>query len=142
MVTVAIIGILAAVGYPSYLQHIAKGRRADAKSVVLQASQWMERFYAENYRYDQNTASPAVAVTDPTLFAGRFKQSPASGDAAYNISLKSLTANTYTVAAVRTGAMANDKCGDLEITHLGVKKIENWGSSYADEAAAVADCWK
>ena len=34
MITVAIIGILAAVAYPSYTRHIAKAKRASAQGVM------------------------------------------------------------------------------------------------------------
>ena len=140
MITVAIVGILAAVAYPSYLEQVAKGRRTEAKAILLQANQWMERFYAENYRYDQNTA--AVAVTDAALFAGRFSQSPPSGGAAYTISLTNLAAQTYRVRAARAGSMAADACGDFVVTHTGAKGILNFGTRFASENAAVAECWK
>ena len=141
MITVAIVGILAAVAYPSYLEQVAKGRRTEAKAILLQANQWMERFYAENYRYDQNTA--AVAVTDTALFAGRFSQSPPPpGGAAYTIGLTNLAAQTYRVQAARTGSMSADACGDFVITHTGAKGILNYGARFTSESAAVAECWK
>lgn len=141
MITVAIVAILAAVAYPAYTDHVAKGRRAEAKAIVLEASHWMERFYAENYRYDEN--SQGVAVTDPELFGKRFSQSPKPpGSAAYTIKLDPLGQQAVTIVAERTGAMAEDKCGDIAIMHTGVKRIFNWGSQYANEDAAVKDCWK
>ena len=143
MITVAIVGILAAVAYPSYLEQVAKGRRTEAKAILLQANQWMERFYAENYRYDQNTAVPPVAVTDADLFAGRFSQSPPPpGGAAYTIGLTNLAAQTYRVRATRTGSMAADACGDFVITHTGAKGILNPGPRFASQGAAVAECWR
>ncbi len=143
MITVAIVGILAAVAYPSYLEQVAKGRRTEAKAILLQANQWMERFYAENYRYDQNTAAPPVAVTDAELFAGRFSQSPPPpAGASYTISLTNLAAQTYRVKATRTGSMAADPCGDFVITHTGAKGILNYGARFASEGAAVAECWR
>ena len=47
MITVAIIGILAAVAYPAYTEQVAKGRRADARVRLVAAQQWMERYYTE-----------------------------------------------------------------------------------------------
>ena len=143
MITVAIVGILAAVAYPSYREQVAKGRRTEAKAILLQANQWMERFYAENYRYDQNTAAPPVAVTDAELFAGRFSQSPPPpAGASYTISLTNLAAQTYRVRATRTGSMAADPCGDFVITHTGAKAILNRGAKFASDSAAVAECWR
>lgn len=140
MITVAIIAILAAVAYPSYRDHVAKARRAEAKQVLMEASQWMERFFAENYRYDQNTK--AVAVTDSSLFSGRFSKSPKSGSSAfYTVSLTDLGQQTYTIVATRAGTMIGDKCGDLTLRHTGVVGAKNY-TGYASEEAAVAACWR
>ena len=45
MITVAIIGILASVAYPSYREYVNKSRRVQAKTTFVAAQQWMERFY-------------------------------------------------------------------------------------------------
>ncbi len=43
MIVVAIIGILAAIAYPSYAEYIRRGHRAEARAALLQGAQWMER---------------------------------------------------------------------------------------------------
>ena len=48
MVVVAIIAILAAVAYPSYRDSVARGRRSDAKAVLTEAAQWVEREYTRS----------------------------------------------------------------------------------------------
>ncbi len=140
MITVAIVAILAAVAFPAYTSQIAKGRRAEAKAIVLEATQWMERFYAENNRYDKNTAN--VAVDD--MFNNRFKQSPRlPGTAMYNIALSNLTQTTYTITATRTGSMASDTCGDYSITQLAAPNVANYSTSkYSSADAALSTCWK
>jgi len=140
MITVAIVAILAAVAFPAYTSQIAKGRRAEAKAIVLEASQWMERYYAENNRYDQNTAGVAVSDT----FNNRFKQSPRlPGTAMYNIALSGLTQTTYTITATRTGSMASDSCGDYSITQLAAANVANYSTSkYSSADAALSACWK
>ena len=140
MITVAILAILASIAYPSYRDQVAKGRRSEAKTIAIEASQWMERFFAENYRYDQN--SKGTAVTDAALFAGRFPQSPKSGAAVYTVGLTNLAQQTYTIQLTRTGSMSGDKCGDLVVTHTGVVSAKNYGSQYASADAATAACWK
>jgi type IV pilus assembly protein PilE len=147
MITVAIIAVLSAIAYPSYSESVAKGRRSDAQAVLVQGSQWMERFYAENYAYDKNTAG--TAVTASSLFGGRYYQSPTTGTANYSIVVAdttgpsgSPTAKTYVVWAKRTGSMSSDRCGDFGLTHMGVKMIKNYGSQYADDATALAACWR
>ena len=141
MITVAIVGILAAVAYPSYREYVERSRRSEAQGVLAEAAQWMERFYAENYRYDQNTAPTPVAVD--TLFDSRFVQSPRSGGAAYLIDVDS-TATTFTVRATRTGAMTGDRCGNFEITHTGAKRLEpsSFNTSLGNAAQAMQRCWR
>ena len=52
MVVVAIIGILAAIGYPSYQNQVQKTRRADAKAALMEFAQGAERYYTQNGDYD------------------------------------------------------------------------------------------
>jgi type IV pilus assembly protein PilE len=140
MITLAIVGILAAVAYPSYREYVAKSRRAEAQALLMQSSQWMERFYAENYSYSTNTAG--VAVTDATMFPARYSQSPASGTAAYTITVTP-TATTFTVTATRAGTMAADKCGNFQITHTGVRQLTGFTSAAgATQVAAMQSCWR
>ncbi len=140
MVTVALVAVLASIAYPSYRDFIDRGRRAEAQAQLMQSAQWMERFYAENYSYSQNTAG--VAVTDAALFPARYSQSPISGTAAYSISVAA-TATSFTVTATRTGVMAGDKCGDFQITHTGVRKLANYTpKAGASQVLAMQSCWK
>lgn len=125
VITVAIIVILASIAYPSYQESVRKSRRADARNVLLQAAQWMERFYTENNRYDQNLAGTAVALpaslqTAPIEGATKF----------YNISLSAnctgaatVAANTFTLSAcpIATSDQVKDKCQTLTLTNQGVK---------------------
>ncbi|MFI3186333.1 MAG: prepilin-type N-terminal cleavage/methylation domain-containing protein, partial [Methylococcaceae bacterium] len=45
MVTVAIVGILAAIAYPSYQDSVRKSRRADASGALLGLANAMERHF-------------------------------------------------------------------------------------------------
>ena len=51
MMTVVIIGILAAIAYPAYQDQVRKGRRADAMAQLLTLAQAYERFYTSNNTY-------------------------------------------------------------------------------------------
>ena len=142
IVAVAIVGILAAIAYPSYQDSVRKSRRADAKGVLLEAAQWMERFFTENNRYDQDKAGNAVVLS------AAVQKSPKEGTTKYyNVSLKSdcstasatVTANTFTLYACRiaTSPQASDKCCTLSLTNTGAKSI-----SGAATGVTVDDCWR
>jgi len=125
MIVVAIIGILAMVAYPSYLESVKRGQRSSARTSMLESQQFMERFYAANSRYTTDEAG----TVSPTLPA-RLQAVPTEAPR-YNLSVVA-TLNGYTLTAT---PIATDKCGDLTLTHTGVK-----GRSATEPT--VAECWR
>ena len=123
MITVAVIGILAAIAYPSYTQYVQRAARAEARALLLENAQFLERNYTTSNRYDQT--SGGAAITLPRT------QSPVSGTAKYNLTLSAVAAQSYTLSAAPTGSMAGDACGTLTLTNAGVQGA----------GGAVADCW-
>ncbi|MBP6483401.1 MAG: prepilin-type N-terminal cleavage/methylation domain-containing protein [Rhodoferax sp.] len=59
MITVAIVGFLAAIAYPAYTNQIAKGRRAECRSGLYQAMQQQERYYTQYNAYAAFSAASA-----------------------------------------------------------------------------------
>ena len=51
MVVVAIIGILAALAYPSYLDHVRKGHRAKGQALLMELAQRQQNFLMTRRRY-------------------------------------------------------------------------------------------
>ena len=51
MITVAIVGILASIAYPSYIESVRKGRRAEARAALTELMQQQERFMTQNNTY-------------------------------------------------------------------------------------------
>lgn len=51
MIVVAIIGIISAIAYPAYTNYIARGKRAECKSGVLQVMQQQERYFTQYNTY-------------------------------------------------------------------------------------------
>ncbi|WP_281355939.1 type IV pilin protein [Azoarcus taiwanensis] len=119
MIVVAVIGILAAVAYPSYQEHIRQARRADAQTALLELSQFMERYYTTNGRYVDGAGNrPALPFT----------QSPKDGapkfyDLSFDNAGIANQATAYVLQAVPIAgsAMATDACGSLRITNTGVR---------------------
>lgn len=149
MITVAVVGILAAIALPSYTEYIARGRRTEAQTVLLAGQQWMERFYSENYQYYKNSAG--TEVTDASQFPAHFSTSPVPGQgtALYAITVASTASapQAYTITAARksSAGMATDRCGNMTVDHLGRRSLVNdtyTAAAGATKAAAIAYCWK
>jgi type IV pilus assembly protein PilE len=133
MVTVAIVGILAAIAIPSYQGYVNQANRSDVKTALLEDVQFMERNYTESFKYHKTANNTDVATTSLPA-----QQSPktGTGTALYNITLSPTpTATTYTLTAtpVAGGRMANDGCLAFSINQLGQKSVSG--------SKSVADCW-
>lgn len=126
MIVVAVVGILAAIAYPSYLEYVNESRRSEARSNLMELAQFMERYRAANGRY----VTTAGGSTAPAL---PFTQSPKDGSTKfYNLSVVNAGNNQYQLNAAPIGVMAGDRCGTLTLNHQGVK-----GSTSGDSN----DCW-
>jgi type IV pilus assembly protein PilE len=130
MVTVAVIGILGALAYPSYTEHVVRTRRVSAAGCLMELAQFMERSYANNLRYDQNTGG--VATTLPAVSC----RNDLSASYTFAFAASQPAERTFTIEAKPDGAQAerDTKCGTLSINQAGSK-----GRS---STAAVADCWR
>ncbi len=112
MVVVAIIGILSAIVYPSYQQHVQQGRRLDGQRVLLDQAVILERAYARSGRYPEAHAVPAHSF--------------------YQFSYVVANAGTgFTLSAQPKSPHTDSQCGTLSINAQGVRG-----------AAGGASCWK
>lgn len=121
MIVVAIIGILAAVAYPSYQESVRKGRRAQATADLAEIAQNLERHFTVNNTYASFT------------IGAPFNRSPKTGPVFYNISFSGTpTRTTFVIRAVPTGIQSGDKCGTYTLSNAGAKTVSS---------ASIAECW-
>ncbi|MDH5594147.1 MAG: type IV pilin protein [Gammaproteobacteria bacterium] len=131
MIVVVIIGILAAIAFPSYRDSVRKTNRSDAKVALTRAAQMQERRFTEQGSYSNSIAdvggntSPegwyTMSLTDVSGTAG-CTTTNSSGTTLYLC---------YTVTATATGGQADDAtCATLSLDHTGAKTSTGGG-----------DCW-
>ena len=75
MITVAIIGILAAVALPSYRDYILRGQLVDATNLLAAGQAKMERYFQDNRTYatvSTTIMSPCAAGTNADRTQGKF----------------------------------------------------------------------
>lgn len=93
MIAVAIIGILAAIGYPAYTDYVRRGKIAEGISTLADTRSKMEQFFLDNRTYvgaDAANMPCNITVLD-------------AGKKYFNSTCTNLTTGTYQVNAVGKG---------------------------------------
>lgn len=121
MITVAILGIIVMLAYPSYQQYLIDARRTDAQQALLGFANAIERFKVENMTYQGAAAGGASAgVPSATVFPS---QAPVDGGTAYyNLSIISSTSRNYTLRAMPINGTSQQDDGLIEFLSTGVKR--------------------
>jgi len=108
MIVVAIIGILAMIGLPSYDRYVIRSNRAVAKQFMLQVASKQEQYILDAREYA--TTIGALALTAPGELANRYT---------FALAACAAPCTTYTITATAIGSQASD--GDLTLDNLGAK---------------------
>ena len=121
LIVIAVLAIVVAVGYPSYLEQVKKSRRAEGMGQLLELADRMERAYADNGTYPSAISEVYVATTD-----GGF----------YTLSIVTANNVSFTVSAAPTslGKQNEDKCKTFTLTSLGDKSVT--------DSSLNSYCWK
>lgn len=133
MVVVAVVGILATIAYPSYLDSVRKARRVEARATLMQMMQQQERHFSQQNTY--LAFSSASGNTGP--FRWYSGNSPAGSayeikaEACADETIASCVELTATPGTTKVDANFKDPyCGTLSLTSTGIK------------SPATAGCWK
>ena len=121
MITVAIVGIIAAIAIPSYTAYVLRANRTDATRTMTLDAQAFERCYSQAFTY----VGCATVPVGPTP----------SGQGKYNITVTNITANTYTITATPLTAQQQ---GDVTCTSF---ILDQTGAQTATPAANAQVCW-
>ncbi|EXU80215.1 hypothetical protein AX13_18160 [Comamonas aquatica DA1877] len=111
MVAVAVIGILAAVAYPSYMEHVRKTRRVETQTLMMDVVTRQQQRMLDVRSYATTLSDLGVTL-------------PAQVDSAYTLTLTLSAAGTvpaFTLTAAPKGAQERESCGTLSVTNRAVK---------------------
>lgn len=127
MIVVVIIGILAAIAYPSYTGYVERTNRADVMAEMQQIAGRIEASKLTYKRYDKIPLS-AIFTTTPSSASVNF---PSSGTALYTITVTPVSADKSKLAG------ANWKLEAVPINTARMKDDGNLTLDYQGEK-----CWK
>ena len=118
LVVILIIGILAAIALPAFLNQRGKAQDTEAKTAVRTAQTAMETWYTDEQDYSADEAklraiepslSSGVAGTDLTVTPG----AAGVGTAGYTVKVKSKTGNEFSIVKAATTAVVTRTCGPV-----------------------------
>lgn len=133
LIVVAIVAILGAFAYPSYVQHIVDTKRTAARSMLLQVADRQQQFFMDNKTYAADLTSLGFGANP--LVVGDDGREVAAGDAqsVYSLTLANVGVTTFTAtAAPLYGQLDRDaECGSLILDQSGNRTQSGTGT----------DCW-
>ena len=112
MVVIAIVGLLAAIAYPSYTQFVMQTNRTDATKTIQLFAQSLERCYSAKFTYVGCTVNGNIVVDGSKL---------PSPNGFYTIAFAIPDPQDYTLTATATAApqTADSKCLVFTLSSTG-----------------------
>lgn len=92
LIVIAIIGIIAAVGYPSYKGYVKTTYQAQATADLKACALALDRYYSNGFTYVGADTNNVCTLVSPT-----------NGTAKYDISYQTLSKSTYSILATPVG---------------------------------------
>jgi len=123
MIVVAVVGILAAVAYPSYTNSILKGRRAEARTALAELLQQQERYMTQNNSYLAFTTNSS-GIANPSTAPFKTYSGQNLANSYYLMSAgtcSSAIAITECVQVIAAPIQSDPAAGSLTITSTGTK---------------------
>ena len=132
LVVVAIISILGALAYPSYVQHIVDTKRTAGRNILMQVADRQQQFFMDNKTYAANLTNLGFGA-NPLIVGDDGRELAAGADTVYSLTLANVTVTTYTItAAPLNGQLGRDtECGSLTLDQSGIRGQSGTGT----------DCW-
>lgn len=129
MIVVAIVGILAAIAYPSYTDSVRKTKRSDAQVALSRAATLQEREYTQNNVYSTTMADIGGSTSEEGYYTISASIPTSCAPSCYLLS----------ATPVAGGPQASDvDCWTITLDHTGRKASAN----KAGIANPSGTCWR
>lgn len=126
MITVAVIGILAAVALPSYQQYVRKGHRANVQALLNEVALKQQHYLVDRRAY-------ATSITASLGDGGLGMTVPNTVSPYYAVSMSTDNASnpiTFLITATPQNTQVSESCGTLTLNQNGTKTASGTGSCW------------
>jgi type IV pilus assembly protein PilE len=113
MITVAVIGVLAAVAYPSYMEYLKKGHRGAAQTFMLDIANREQQYLLDAKTYTEDIPG-VLKLTPSTDLTSRYT---------FAVAVVVGPPPSFTITATAIGSQASD--GNLTLDSQGSKTPAN-----------------
>lgn len=124
MITVTIVGILAAIAIPSYSAYVHRANRSDATRSITFLAQALERCYSQAFTFVGCAQAPAGTAFSQQNY--------------YNVTIATPSASAFTITAVPrlSPQLSDSQCQQFTLDNTGLQ-----GASDASSVANTKTCW-
>lgn len=133
LITIIIIGILAAIAYPTYQASANRSRRADGMAALVKLALDQERFRSSCPQYATTLTGARTCNTGSGTY--RLGANATSDEGYYNLSIQSADATGFELRATATGVQT----GDSDCRTLILDQDNNKGA--LDSGGNPSQCW-
>lgn len=106
MIVLAIVAILVALAYPSFIDTVRKARRSDAMESLIDLHLSQERYRANNPSYASLAQLGLDSDSDGKM---------PSPDGHYSFAISNVATTSYTITGTAVGDQAKDPCGNFTL---------------------------
>ena len=138
MIVVAILGIITAIAFPSYVDYVRKGKRTDAKVELLRMAQLQESYFVQNLSYAKDLTTGAgglglgaTVTSDQGEYTITMSALDNGGGACTGVAADPCT--TFTLTATPGSTQHDPKCANFTLSNTGVKTVSG--------AHTAQQCW-
>ncbi|MUI53915.1 type IV pilin protein [Aliivibrio fischeri] len=121
MIAIAVIGLLSAIAYPAYTNHILKANRIAVLTDIAKIQLEIEERYINSY---SSIASSIISGGTCSFCDTQLDK--------YTLSFEDLTATTYTIKAVPKNEQQNDTCAGNSYNEITLNQFN---------VANPSECW-
>jgi type IV pilus assembly protein PilE len=130
LAALAIVGILSALAYPSYLGYVTRSNRAIAKAQLTQIAAREELYFQDNKQYTSALSALGFSADSYCLDNRQHVVACTAAGRVYRFSVSSTPMTFFATAAPQAQqAERDDRCGSLGTNEQGSR------------TAGRADCW-